>query len=258
MTKLQPKEFSGKARLVLRAEGETLTGVSGERNRQLTTKRIFDLALACLLSVLIAPMLIVLYVLAVHYDGHPFLYRSVRMKSPRRKFRLYKIRTMSVVHERNNKGVTGGHKSSRITKIGHILRKFRLDELPQVINVIKGDISFVGPRPPEPRYVRACPDLYAQVLQDRPGITGLASVVIHRHEEWLLTQCSCPQETEEVYLRRSVPRKARIDLLYQKHKSIRLDLYILYLTAAMFLPLPGRRARRVYRRMQWKPHQNSY
>ncbi|SFU49042.1 Sugar transferase involved in LPS biosynthesis (colanic, teichoic acid) [Aliiroseovarius crassostreae] len=219
----------------------------------MTTKRVFDLALACLLSALFAPLMLVLCVLAVLYDGRPFIYRSVRMKSARRKFRLYKIRTMSVVHERYNRGVTSGYKSARITQLGFFLRKSRLDELPQVINVIKGDISFVGPRPPEPRYVRARPDLYHQVLQDRPGITGLASVVIHRYEEWLLSKCYCPQETEEVYLRRSVPRKARIDLLYQKHKSIRLDLYILYLTAAMFVPLPGRRAGRVYRRLQWGP-----
>lgn len=197
-------------------------------------------------------MLLVLYVIVIHRDGHPFLYRSIRMKTARRKFRLYKIRTMSVVHERNNKGVTGGNKTTRITRLGRFLRKTRLDEMPQLINVIKGDISFVGPRPPEPRYVRACPQIYRQVLQDRPGITGLASVIIHRHEEWILTQCKSEDETEAVYIRRSVPRKARIDLIYQKHKSIRLDLYVIYLTAAMFLPLPGRRARRVHRRMRRK------
>lgn len=206
----------------------------------------------------VAPLLLVLYAIVIHRDGHPFLYRSIRMKSARRKFRLYKIRTMTVVDARKNKGVTGGHKKSRITRMGHVLRKTRLDEMPQVINVLKGDISFVGPRPPEPRYVRACPDIYREVLRDRPGITGLASVMIHRHEEWILAQCASEDETEAVYIRRSVPRKARIDLIYQKHKSLRLDLYVFYLTAAMFLPLPGRRARRVYRRMRWKPHRGSF
>lgn len=148
--------------------------LDGTRNGPLTAKRIFDLVLGILLLVLVAPALLVLYAIVIHNDGHPFLYRSIRMKTPRRKFRLYKIRTMSMVHERDNKGVTGGNKSSRITKLGHFLRKTRLDEMPQVINVLKGDISFVGPRPPEPRYVRACPDVYRKVLQDRPGITGLA------------------------------------------------------------------------------------
>ncbi|MDA5095382.1 sugar transferase [Aliiroseovarius sp. KMU-50] len=217
---------------------------------QLTAKRIFDLGLAFILAVPVVPMIVVLYVIVIARDGHPFLYRSIRMKSARRKFRLYKVRTMSVVHERNNKGVTGGHKSSRITKLGRFLRKTRLDEMPQIINVLKGDISFVGPRPPEPRYVRKCPDVYRKVLRDRPGITGLASVVFHRHEEWILAQCHSPADTEEAYVRRSVPRKARIDLIYQKHKSLRLDLYVFYLTAAMFLPLPGRRARRIYQRMR--------
>ncbi len=214
----------------------------------LTAKRIFDLVFAGLLSVVVAPLLVVLYVVVIAQDGHPFLYRSIRMKSVRRKFRLLKIRTMSVVPERENKGVTGGHKAARVTSVGQFLRKTRLDEMPQVINVLRGDISFVGPRPPEPRYVRKCKDVYAQVLKDTPGITGLASVVFHRHEEWILAQCHSPQETEAAYIRRSVPRKARIDLIYQKHKSLCMDLYVLYLTAAMFLPLPGRRARRIYRR----------
>ncbi|MBT2131519.1 sugar transferase [Planktotalea lamellibrachiae] len=218
--------------------------------RTLSVKRVCDLVLACTLSVFIAPIILVLYVIVIRQDGHPFLYRSVRMKTARRKFRLYKVRTMSIVADRDNKGVTGGHKSSRITPLGRKLRKTRLDELPQVINVLKGDISFVGPRPPEPRYVRACPDIYRQVLKDRPGITGLASVVFHRHEEWILAQCASPDETEAVYIRRSVPRKARIDLIYQKHKSLRMDFYVFYLTAAMFVKLPGRRARRIYGRMR--------
>ncbi len=206
--------------------------------------------MACALSVVVAPLLVGLYAVVIYKDGHPFLYRSIRMKSVRRKFRLLKIRTMTVVHERDNKGVTGGHKSSRITSMGRFLRKTRLDEMPQIINVLRGDISFVGPRPPEPRYVRNCRDIYEQVLKDTPGITGLASVVFHRHEEWILAQCHSPEETEAAYIRRSVPRKARIDLIYHKHKSLRMDLYVFYLTAAMFMPLPGRRAQRIYRRMR--------
>lgn len=208
-------------------------------------KRVFDLTLACWLALFVMPILGVLYVIVVYQDGHPFLYRSIRNKTVRRKFKLLKIRTMRSVPKHENLGVTGGHKSNRITPLGRKMRKTRLDELPQIINVLRGDISFVGPRPPEPRYVRACPEIYKEVLRDKPGITGLASIIFHRHEEKMLAQCESREETEAVYIRRSVPRKARLDKIYHDNQSLGLDLYIIYLTAAKLVPLPGRRAKRV-------------
>lgn len=178
-------------------------------------------------------------------DGCPFLYRSRRNTSYEQEFDLLKIRTMQTVSEDENVGITGGHKKGRITKLGHYLRNHRLDELPQLWNVLKGEMSFVGPRPPEPRYVATCPEIYQKVLLDRPGITGLASIVFHAHEEKILAKCGSQAESEEIYIRRCIPRKARLDMIYHQNKSPLLDLYVLYLTAAKLLPLPGRRAARI-------------
>jgi len=148
---------------------------------------------------------------------------------------------MSVIDGAQNCGVAGGDKTHRITPFGRFLRRSRLDELPQILNVLKGDMSFVGPRPPERVYVEFCPDLYRQVLRDRPGITGLATVFFHSHEEWMLAHCKTAKETDAVYKRRCIPRKAALDLLYHTRKNMCLDLYIIYLTAAKLLPLPTRR-----------------
>ena len=86
------------------------------------------------------------------------------------------------------------------------------------------------------------------MLRARPGVTGLATIIFHRHEERLLARARTPEETERIYVRRCIARKARIDLIYQAQASVRLDLYVLYLTAARFAPLPGgRRVRRIHR-----------
>lgn len=208
-------------------------------------KRLFDIVFALLLCIPVIPALVVLYVIVVMKDGWPFIYRSKRNSTFTKTFDLLKIRTMRTVPEHENVGVTGGHKKNRITPMGKFLRAHRLDELPQVWNVLKGDMSFVGPRPPEPRYVEACPEIYREVLKDRPGITGLASIIFHTHEEKMLAACDTQKESEGVYIRRCVPRKAQLDHIYHLNKSLRLDLYILYLTAAKLFPLPGRRAKRI-------------
>lgn len=218
-----------------------------EENDRVTVrmKRLLDIFLALVLGAFAIPVLAVLYVLVVMRDGRPFIYRSQRNSSFDKTFDLLKIRTMRSVPDHENVGVTGGHKSKRITPTGMFLRSHRLDELPQIWNVLKGEMSFVGPRPPEPRYVAARPNTYKRVLQDQPGITGLASIIFYRHEGNLLTACTTQAEAEAVYVRRCIPRKARLDLIYHSNKSLRLDLYILYLTAAKLIPLPGRRAKRV-------------
>jgi lipopolysaccharide/colanic/teichoic acid biosynthesis glycosyltransferase len=162
-------------------------------------------------------------------------YVAERMRAPGQPFLLWKLRTMSVVPP--EAGVSGGDKTSRITATGRFLRRSRLDEVPQLWNVIKGDMSFVGPRPPLRLYVERFPDLYAQVLQNRPGITGLATLVFHRHEEALLAQCTSAAQTDAVYARRCVPRKARIDLIYQRRRTVWMDLGLMVRTLARALKL---------------------
>ncbi len=191
-------------------------------------KRLFDVVLAVLIAALLAVPFAVLVLVLLVKEGRPVFYVAERMRAPGRPFHLWKLRTMTVVPE--NAGVSGGDKAQRITPTGRFLRKTRLDEVPQLWNVLRGDMSFVGPRPPLRDYVERFPGIYAEVLKSRPGITGLATITFHRHEEWLLAQCATAAETDAVYVRRCVPQKARIDLIYQARRSLCFDLHLMFQT----------------------------
>ncbi|SDO77116.1 Sugar transferase involved in LPS biosynthesis (colanic, teichoic acid) [Lutimaribacter pacificus] len=204
-------------------------------------KRIFDLLVAILLLALLWPVIAILALAILVLDGGPVLYRSERMRTPQQPFTLWKFRTMRMVSD--DSGVSGGDKAHRITRTGRFLRRTRADELPQLWNVLRGDLSFVGPRPPLRRYVELRPDLYADVLRQRPGITGLATLVYHRTEERLLSACRTADETERVYVTRCVPRKAALDRIYAARRSLSLDLRLM--VATLFRRCaPGRFARR--------------
>ena len=196
-------------------------------------KRLFDIALALALGavVLLPALLISLWLLAA--EGRPVFYLSERMRGPDRPFLLWKFRTMR--QAAGDGGVSGGDKAARITRTGVLLRRFRLDEIPQLWNILKGDMSFVGPRPPLRRYVEMFPGLYAQVLRSRPGLTGMATLHFRRHEERLLARCRTAAETDSVYARRCVPRKARLDLIYQRRRSLCMDAAMVWETLAQVL-----------------------
>jgi len=195
-------------------------------------KRIFELFFATLLAVILGPVLLGLAIWLLLRQGRPVFYVSERMKGVDRPFRLWKLRTMSVAGDgaETDTGVSGGDKAARVTPIGARLRATRLDELPQLFNILKGDLSFVGPRPPLRQYVERFPELYGEVLKSRPGVTGLASIVYHQHETALLARCATPQETDAVYARHCVPAKARLDLIYQRHQNTCLDLDLVFQT----------------------------
>lgn len=195
-------------------------------------KRLFDIAAALfLMAVLALPFAAVLLWLLVR-EGRPLFHVAERMKAPGQPFRLWKLRTMRPAPPGADSGVTGADKAARITPAGRFLRRTRLDEVPQLWNVLKGDMSFVGPRPPLRQYVERFPEIYAQVLRSRPGITGLATLHYHAHEEWWLARCRTPEETDAVYARVCVPRKARLDLIYQQRRNLCLDLMLMLETAA--------------------------
>ena len=118
----------------------------------------------------------------------------------------------------------------RITGVGRFLRRSSLDEFPQLWNILKGDLSFVGPRPPLREYVERYPEIYREVLKSRPGVTGLATVVYHKHEAALLERCTTPEETDDVYARICVPAKARLDLIYQRHQTMCFDFDLVFQT----------------------------
>lgn len=191
-------------------------------------KRLFDLAIALVLSLVLLPVFLIVAALILIKDGRPIFYVSERMKTQDTGFNVYKFRTMKPSKE--NTGVSGGDKGDRITKYGHAFRRTRLDELPQLWNVLRGDISFVGPRPPLRQYVEQFPEIYGPVLQSRPGITGLASLKFYAHEERLLANTKTVAETDDVYKRICIPRKAALDILYQKNQTLCFDLYIMIRT----------------------------
>ncbi|MEP2785091.1 MAG: sugar transferase, partial [Pseudoruegeria sp.] len=114
------------------------------------------------------------------------------------------------------------------TPYGAFLRKYRLDEIPQLWNILKGDMSFVGPRPELPDYVLDNPALFSRVLQSRPGITGLATILYHRQEETVLAKCNTPEETDAAYVRICLPRKAKLDIIYQQNWSFCFDLKLIF------------------------------
>ena len=192
------------------------------------SKRLLDLAVALLLLLLLLPVFGAIALVILVRDGRPILYVSERMRTPSQPFDLIKFRTMKTRSE--DRGVSGGDKTARVTASGAFLRRHRLDELPQLWNVLRGDISLVGPRPPLREYVERFPVIYGRVLRSRPGITGLASIYAHRHEEWLLARTRDAAETDHVYTRRCIPLKARLDLMYQRNWSLCFDLRLLLAT----------------------------
>lgn len=200
------------------------------------TKRLFDIVLSLVLLVLLAPLWIGVIAWMVIKRDLPIFYVSERMKTTDRAFSLIKFRTMRPPSaDEENSGVSGGDKSDRITPLGHALRSKRLDEVPQLINILKGDMSFVGPRPPLRQYTQSHKALYREVLKSKPGVTGLASLSFHRHEEFVLANAASIEETDTLYKRRCIPRKAAIDLIYQRHSNVCFDFVILWRTALKVL-----------------------
>ncbi|QUJ76078.1 sugar transferase [Sulfitobacter albidus] len=193
-------------------------------------KRLFDLFFASLLVIILGPVILALVIYIYLKQGRPLFYVAERMKTPDQPFNLLKFRTMTVVAE--DQGVSGAHKAGRVTPVGARLRAKRLDEFPQLWNILRGDLSFVGPRPPLREYVERFPEIYAEVLKSRPGVTGLATIRFHKHEERLLSRCTNAAQTDDVYCRICVPRKARLDLIYQRNQSTCYDFDLVFQTIA--------------------------
>ena len=194
-------------------------------------KRLFDLFFASLLVVVLGPVLLILLLWLLIRQGRPVFYVAERMKTPTQSFALWKLRTMeAVADDTDDAGVSGGDKHARITPMGNWLRRRRLDEFPQLWNILRGDLSFVGPRPPLRQYVERYPEIYARVLQSRPGVTGLASISYHQHEAALLARCQTAEETDAVYTRICIPAKARLDLIYQRHQNTCFDFDLVFQT----------------------------
>jgi lipopolysaccharide/colanic/teichoic acid biosynthesis glycosyltransferase len=211
--------------------------------RMRANKRAVDLILVVILSAILVVPFSILLVIMLFREGLPLFYVAERMRGVGQPFDLWKLRTMTVTMR--EQGVSGGDKVGRITPLGAFIRRARMDEVPQLWNVLKGDMSFVGPRPPLREYVERFPALYGQVLKSPTGITGLASLRYHATEERLLAVCTTAAETDRVYTEVCVPAKARLDLLYQRNWSVCLDLKLIWDTGTGILIkrfFKGRRA----------------
>ncbi len=187
-------------------------------------KRSVDLVGSALGLLLILPLIPVLAILIYVTSPGPILYRAQRVGRDGRPFTVYKFRSMVLDADRAGPGVTGAG-DSRITSVGRFLRQTKLDELPQLFNVLRGDMSLVGPRPEDPRYVALYTPQERAVLTVRPGITSLASIR-YRHEEALLAA----DDWETQYVHDLLPKKLQMDLTYVRDRSLMLDLRILMAT----------------------------
>ncbi|NVN96152.1 MAG: sugar transferase [Bacteroidetes bacterium] len=185
-------------------------------------KRIFDLFFSMVGLIILAPFLFIISISIIFDSRGGIFYTQKRVGKDNIDFSMFKFRTMRTGSDK--KGLlTIGDKDSRITNVGYFLRKYKIDELPQLINILKGNMSFVGPRPEVRKYV----DLYSSdqliVLSIRPGITDFSSLDFINESE-ILSQSSNPEET---YINEIMQLKLELCKKYIKEKSFRTDLKII-------------------------------
>lgn len=198
-------------------------------------QRSFDLVLALALVPVLLPVIAILALIVLVCSGRPVFYGAERMATPTRAFTLWKFRSMTHCHKGAYARLLGPDDTDSITPLGHWLRSSRMDELPQLWNILRGDMGFVGPRPPLRRYTDAAPEVYADVLRHRPGVTGLATVIFGPREAEILSHAKSDAEAHLFYLRRCVPRKAKLDALQARNASLRLTLLVIYLTLYRYM-----------------------
>lgn len=187
-------------------------------------KWVFDRLIAIVGLMFLWPVLLVVAILIrVEMPGGPVVFRQRRVGRSGRLFTMYKFRSMTVGHGGSSVSVAG---ESRITPLGAKLRRYKLDELPELWNVLIGDMSFVGPRPDVPGYADRLTGLDREVLRLRPGITGPASLK-YRDEEELLAQQTDPQRYNDEVI---FPDKVRINLYYLHHYSFVRDIQMIFCT----------------------------
>jgi lipopolysaccharide/colanic/teichoic acid biosynthesis glycosyltransferase len=190
-------------------------------------RRAMDLTGAAAGLIILSPLLLAIALRIRLHDGGPALYRTWRVGQEGRLFRLYKFRTMVLAADQQGPGITR-MADPRITPIGHWLRRTKLDELPQLINVLRGEMSLVGPRPEDPRYVALYTPEERDVLRARPGITSAASLA-YRHEESLLSG----EDWEGHYCGEVLPRKLALDRAYLERRTVWADLRLILRTLAV-------------------------
>ncbi|MBL7889142.1 MAG: sugar transferase [Bacteroidia bacterium] len=193
-------------------------------------KRIFDIFLSLIGLILLLPVFLLIAIIIVVDSRGGVFYRQVRVGKNAKDFRLFKFRSMRT--DADKKGLlTVGGKDSRITRVGYYIRKYKVDELPQLINVLIGDMSLVGPRPEVRRYTDLYNSEQQKVLSVKPGITDYASIE-YSNENELLGKASDP---EKVYIEEIMPAKLKLNLKYIAEQGVITDLKIIWMTFVKIL-----------------------
>ncbi|NLW35626.1 MAG: sugar transferase [Syntrophorhabdus aromaticivorans] len=193
-------------------------------------KRLFDIICSLCGIVILSPFLAVVSLVSKLDSPGPIFFVQKRMGRNLESFNLIKFRSMTVVYDSEKCQFNPGDES-RVTRIGYFLRKTKIDELPELLNVLKGEMSFVGPRPEVLKYRHIYTGKFAPVLSLRPGITDFASIK-YRNEEELLRQSP---EPEKVYREVILPDKLALSLKYKETISFKTDLSIIFITLGRIL-----------------------
>ena len=203
----------------------------------LIAKRLFDIVVSAFMIAILSPVLLLLAILIKADSKGPVFYRQERVTAANRSFRIFKFRTMVQNADQIGALITA-EKDPRITKMGNRLRKCRLDELPQLYNVLLGSMSFVGPRPELLRYTEAYQGEEKQILEVRPGITDFSSIEFISLDEIVGTE-----NADEMYEKYVLQRKNRLRIRYAQEVSLRTDVYLFFKTVGCVLKKALRIAR---------------
>lgn len=202
---------------------QTLQKIQLPSRGALIAKRLFDIVCSAVGLLVLSPVLLITALLVGLTSPGGVLFRQERMGKDEKPFVIYKFRSM----RKDNKGLKiTTDQDNRITPVGKVLRKTKLDELPQLFNVLKGDMSFVGPRPEVREYTDLYNEEQRQIFLVRPGITGKASIEF-RNENELLSESSDPNRT---YIEEIMPRKLALDMEYIPHASVLYDIKLIFMT----------------------------
>lgn len=193
-------------------------------------KRFLDIIFTSIAFIILSPFLLLISILIVCDSKGGVFYKQLRVGKDNKDFFLYKFRTMFPDAEKEGL-LTIGSRDARITKVGYFLRRTKLDELPQLINILKGDMSVVGPRPEVRKYVEMYTEEQMQVLQVLPGLSDYASIEFMDENE-ILSQSDNP---EQVYIHEIMPTKLQLNFKYIDNQSLFTDLKIIAQTLKRIL-----------------------
>lgn len=193
------------------------------------SKRIFDIVISFVGLLILFPFILIIALLIKIDSKGSVFFKQVRVTKNAREFKIFKYRTMRVGSDKYSQITVG--KDNRITKVGAFLRKYKLDEIPQLINVLIGDMSLVGPRPEVPKYVALYTDEQKEILKVRAGITDYASIEFSDENDLLASE----EDPEKAYIEKIMPKKIELNKKYISEISILTDIKIILLTIKKIL-----------------------